>query len=481
MYVKMPAKDLALILNGLARIIPNHPTLPILRGVYLHAKEGHLTATGTDLDCFVTGHCRHVDIRQEGIAIVADARRLKTIVQHARQEEVTLRTINPDTIEVALDGVGGERIHVLVQQQATDWPEVPQGIKVESVDPLFLEHYRLLLPFSSTDSTRHTLEGVCCEVSKEGHLMVATDGRRLTSANSITLPIQKTVIVPRNKFLAWPKLQGDTCIGLHPKHSYMRITCGEWDATVRLIEGTYPNWRQVVPASSEEDTRFVLNESDVDLLLEAIRTLPGSDDQTKPVTIIAGTPHPRLAACCRDTGTWSYQVLPNSTWDGNTPAITLNRAYLVDAVKAGFRSFEIRNDLSPLVGRSNGKTHVLMPVRGEVPPEVEETKARNQVEQSPQSDADQPDTKPDEEPEETEPPRKEINIMIQPKQNNRTEDQTPDLWTQYQTVKDKARELNSAIAELGQSIKGYHKDQKTVRVELDNARGVLAKLQSINI
>ena len=68
--------------------------------------------------------------------------------------------------------------------------------------------------------------------------------------------------------------------------------------------------------------------------------------------------------------------------------------------------------------------------------------------------------------------------MIQPKKN--TDDQ-PDLWTQYQTIKEKARELNSAIAELGQSIKGFHKEQKTVRTELDNARGVLAKLQSINI
>jgi hypothetical protein len=318
--------------------------------------------------------------------------------------------------------------------------------------------------------------------------MVATDGRRLTTANSLTLPISRTVIVPRNKFLSWTRLAGESAVGVHRERPLMRFVCGEWDTTVRLIEGTYPNWRQVVPDSNSTATRFSVADADAPLLLEALKTLPGNDQSSKPVTLMTGKPNPRIAACDPDSGVWNYQMLSQSSWDGDEPGITVNRDFLADALKAGFRTFDFQDDMSPLLARYQGNTHVLMPVRGSLPPEVEEAmaKRREQALQAEPVDDDQEqqqeanDEVHDEV--EIEPPiRKEINRMIQPKHSGRTDDPNPDLWTQYQAVKEKARELNSAINELGQSIKGFHKEQKTVRVELDNARGVLAKLQSINI
>lgn len=305
--------------------------------------------------------------------------------------------------------------------------------------------------------------------------MVATDGRRLTAANSLTLPIKQSVIVPRNKFLAWPKLTGATQAGFNPKKGWMRLVCGSWEVLIRLIEGTYPNWQQVVPDYTEDTTYFTLAEEDVPVLLDALKTMPSSDESTRPITVMTGTPHLRLAACDPESGHWSYQVLPNSRWDGTALSVTVNRSFLADAVKAGFRTFSIADDLSPLLARDNGNTHVLMPVRGNLPPEIEELQAKRQGEPA------EADTGHEAGENETKTQTKETNRMIQPKTNGRTDDQTPDLWSQYQTVKEKARELNSAIAELGQSIKGFHKEQKTVRTELDNARGVLAKLQSINI
>ncbi len=486
MKFRVPAKELSYALTGLTKVISHNATLPVLKGVRIEAKGNNVTLTATDLECFATYTCRSAEVQEAGSTVIADARRLKSAVQNAKTEEAVLRTLNPDTLELGLHGPKGDRIHVLVTIDAEEWPATPNGIKTAPVDRLFLEHYRMLQPFASTDDTRQTLESVCCEVSKEGQLMVATDGRRLTAANSITLPIDKTVIVPTNKFLAWPRLTGETRLGVHPKNNWLQVICGEWEATVRIIEGTYPNWRQVVPGYTDEATRLVISKEDVPVLLDAIKTLPGADQSTKAVTLMTGTPHPRIAACDPESGVWSHQVLPNSTWEGDALGVTVDRSYLADAVKAGFHSFQIMDELSPLLARDNGNTHVLMPVRGNLPPELEEERERRseqaaQAEQEQSTEEPVPEPVRAEEDEETETPiRKETNRMIQPKNNGQTDDQ-PDLWAQYQTIKGKARELNSAIAELGQSIKGFHKEQKTVRVELDNARGVLAKLQSINI
>lgn len=484
MKFRLPAKELAHALTGLTKVIAHNTSLPVLRGVRIQAQGKSVRLTGTDLDCFATYTCQSAEVLENGCAVIADTRRLKAIVQSAKSEETVLRSTNEDTVEVGVHGPRGDRLHVLVALPADDFPQIPHAIKTEPADPLFLEHYRRLLPFSSTDSTRHTLESVCCEAEKGEHLMIATDGRRLATANSLSLPFNKTVIMPKSKFLGWSQLNGETQIGIHPKHLWMRVVCGEWDAAVRLIEGTYPNWRQVVPSYTEEATRFVLSEEDVPTLLEAVKTLPGADQSTRPVTLMAGTPHPRIAACDPESGVWSYQALPNSTWHGDALGITVDRSYLADAVKAGFRSFLMQDDMSPLLSRDNGNLHVLMPVRGSLPPELEKAQAKRR-EQSVKDESAHDEANPSSEAEtdsETETPtRKETSRMIKPKNNGRTDNETPDLWTQFQTVKEKARELNTVVAELGQSIKGFHKEQKTVRSELQNARGALSKLQSINI
>ena len=55
------------------------------------------------------------------------------------------------------------------------------------------------------------------------------------------------------------------------------------------------------------------------------------------------------------------------------------------------------------------------------------------------------------------------------------------LWLSYQAVRDRVRELNGALSELGDQLREVRKADKGVRAELKNARGVLAKLQNMSI
>ena len=76
--------------------------------------------------------------------------------------------------------------------------------------------------------------------------------------------------------------------------------------------------------------------------------------------------------------------------------------------------------------------------------------------------------------------------MIQPNDDNPTtstptEPDADQLWNSYQAVRERTRELSTALTQLGQHIKTARKQDKTVKAELDSARGVLKKLQAIEL
>ena len=55
------------------------------------------------------------------------------------------------------------------------------------------------------------------------------------------------------------------------------------------------------------------------------------------------------------------------------------------------------------------------------------------------------------------------------------------LWLAFQNVRDRVRDLNGALTTLGDQIRAAKTQDRTIKAELANARGVLAKLQSIAI
>ena len=55
------------------------------------------------------------------------------------------------------------------------------------------------------------------------------------------------------------------------------------------------------------------------------------------------------------------------------------------------------------------------------------------------------------------------------------------LWLAFQNVRDRVRDLNGALATLGDQLRAAKAQDRTIKAELANARGVLAKLQSIAI
>jgi DNA polymerase-3 subunit beta len=433
--------------------------LPILQGVRIEAAENTVRLAATDLESTVFYACADAMVLEPGLAVIADARRLKELVVQATKDEAEIAAVDEQTVRLSLHGELGEREHLLPAGDLVDWPVDPAGAATQQTDALFLAQYQALVPFGSTDASRAIINGVCIDVTDKAHTLVATDGRRLSALNSIHLPINQTCVIPTNKFLTWSQLKGACRIGVSKDNSLFGLTCGPWSLTCKTIEGTYPNWRQVIPKDGA--CGIDIDEADLPILEEAVRTFPVSDKSTRPISITPHGTRARLSALDPESGQWSNRDLPASRCYGEGTCI--NRDFLREAVKAGFHQFRWQDGNSPLVARTEaGGTHVLMPLRSDAPPKSKSTP---------------PKPKPGN-------PQKENKPVIKPKEETQSAadaSSVEQLWLSYQAVRDRVRDLNTALSELGDQLRDAKKQDKTVRSELKNARGVLAKLQNIQI
>ncbi|MDR2807631.1 MAG: DNA polymerase III subunit beta [Spirochaetaceae bacterium] len=105
----------------------------------------------------------------------------------------------------------------------------------------------------SDDETRYYMTGVFFEKSEDKLIMVATDGRRLAyiarETNS-AVPDFNGVIIPPKILTIISKHAGDEgllAISVSGKNIFIRF--GSYNLSSVLIEGTFPNYRRVIPES----------------------------------------------------------------------------------------------------------------------------------------------------------------------------------------------------------------------------------------
>lgn len=410
-----------------------------------------------------------------------------------------------------------------------EFPPTPPDVETRPVSG-FLPRFRQLAPFASTDTTRPILNSVHVEPGESGEnpgTMVATDGRRLSCWNSMTLPVPMQAIVPVTRFLCWNGLGGDgTEIGLHTeevKHKpakdkaasrtvarAMVLRNGPWTYYTRLVEGTYPNWRQVLPPKSttEADTVITITDEDARALPDILPAFPGggANVKTPSIRLFAGAGD-KLSIAGRDPDTRADSTLSlsgGSTFCGKIESVSLDPAFLLDALGAGFRVFRALDAGGPLQSvDGEGGTHVLMPQQVNPQPRQEqsETRETGPVADDPANPENTPEEGRTPQGSEGEPPSQPDKPVAsgktgqnarkgEQKSMSKSENENPSnepsqaleqVLATTQEARGKLREAGSALSELSTAIKQAIRDHKSQSTDLDKARAMLQKLQAINL
>lgn len=495
MYVKFLGHELIHALAGLRKVLAKRTAISALNHLFLRSDEGHgCSLTATDLDCYVTYTVQERCEQSGMVRTLIPLEGLQRLIKSAKNDQVIFTPLTGNRIEITLDGPLGKRTHFLNSLPEDEFPDIPETLPVKECGPGLLEAYRRAAPFASTDETRIVLNGVRLDMEELGlPRAVTTDGRRLCALRLPELPLERSVTLPLLKLLLWNKLEDDCAIGANENR--FQLCSGPWRVQGRLIEGMFPNWRQVVPGEPGPDS-FSISNADLPIFAEAMQTLPVRYAESSEAPLLIQEIGGQLVLSATDEeGNATTRVLPNSQV---TPGlfVSVNRNKLKEAVDCGFVVWTLSGEMHPLCARCDGNLHVLMPLRvdgvGKVP--VPQASASSDVSDNPQPETSEPATPQPETPKEPNP----MPIIEQEYDPSDADTEVPtnvvafpvpeappqpesldDLLVMLQDTRSALRDLNSRLGDIAAFVRNQKKQDKQLRNELANARGVLEKLRDI--
>jgi DNA polymerase-3 subunit beta len=374
MELKMAALDLAKALGRSQGIVEKKSTMPILSHVLLEARNGkELHVSATDLDLAVSSE-HACEVLKDG-AVAVSARHLYEIVRSLPEQQVVLRRAANNYLEVK----SGPSEFRIVGLPAEDFPALPRFERVPfvPVDPAALLEMIERTAFAvSTDETRYNLNGVFFEPAQGAVRMVATDGHRLSLAEKAIagdFALKRGVILPRKGLQELRKLLAEAAESGEEKPE-ARLGFVENSAVfkrpgvvlvMRLIEGMFPDYRQVIPKQGEKvlavgRQRFLDTLRRISLL---------SSDKAHAVKLDLGKGLLKVQSQNPDLGEAKEEVPVE--YAGEPLKIGFNARYIMDVLQV-LRSddvaLELADDLSPGVLRGRGEadqgfTAVVMPMR----------------------------------------------------------------------------------------------------------------------
>ncbi len=352
-------------LDGLQKVqhvVSSRTTLPILSNVLIVAKGGRIQFTTTDLDVGITGSVE-AQIDKEG-ATTLPARRLVSIVRELPTSE----------IEVSVDAKNhasirsGPAFFKIIGLSDSEFPPLPdfQGSKEFRIPQVVLrDGLRKTAYAISSDETRYVLNGIFASLHDGKMTLVATDGRRLAMVDSdLEFPAshETDVIIPTKAVQELQRLLGDTGeVIVKLTDNQVSFTIGDSLLASKLIEGNYPNYRQVIPGDALE--RVVISR---EALLETVRRVSLlASDKSNSVKLVFSENQIEVTANSPDVG--EAQESMDVIYQGKPMQIAFNPEFLqapLRALETNDVYLDLIDEMSPGVLRIEGTfLYVLMPMR----------------------------------------------------------------------------------------------------------------------
>jgi DNA polymerase III subunit beta len=353
--------DLSEALQTVQRGVSTRPGIPALTGVLLEAAEGgQLMLTTTDLEVSARLSV-DVTLQEPGTALVP-ARLLGDVVKSLSAAPVE---IDADSGQARIScGAYEGTVRLL---PAEDFPSLqpPAGTRVTAPTARFAEAVTQVARAASKDEARPILTGVLLEVSREGITLVATDSYRLAVREiSATAEGEAKAIVPERAIAeagraAAGEEKGD--VELFVEQSQVAFSIGRLSLTSRLIEGEFPNYRQLLPEGYE--SRLTASRQG---LLEAVRRVGLMARDSAPVRLSFNALGVRLSSSSPDLGEAVETV--EARYEGEDLTVAFNPQYLADGLQVASGEtvrLEVRDGLKPGIVRGDGEefTYLVMPVR----------------------------------------------------------------------------------------------------------------------
>jgi len=367
MKVQVTQENLASALQSVSRIAGRNTGLPILGNVLIRTVNNRLFIAATNLEIAITEYI--------GAKVIDEGE----ITVPAKLVSDFVANLPPGNVDLSVEGTSlaiaeanySSTVHGMA---ASDFPSIPT---IENTNPvemnsdLFKDAISQVAGAASTDETRPVLTGVVLKLTDNKLRLAATDSYRLAEKvlSLQSTGEQKSVIIPARSLQEFNKLIGsEEKVQLFIDEDQVKFVCGDREATSRLIEGSYPDYEQLLP--NETKTSFTVSRNEL-LRITKISSLFAKDsagsvtlntDKSKSAITLSST----TAQVGDNTSSLEVQGLDNDD------QVTFNARYLIEALQAlpgeqinfGFSGKLAACVIRP-VSKSNAQTdlYLIMPLR----------------------------------------------------------------------------------------------------------------------
>ncbi len=358
------------ILNGLQavqNIVSTRTTLPILSNVLMRAEGERVEFIATDLD--VTVACTvEAKVKKAGASTVP-VKKFFGIVRELGGTDLDLEVDEKNVCSIRC-GPSFYKIHGLSADEFPPLPKFKDDRKVVLPQETIKAMLRKTSFAISTDESRYVLNGIYFSLKDHKLTMVATDGRRLALVDEEADLVEKSqgeFIVPAKAVNELNRLlqdKGEVEIKYAENQAAFTLKDEKGLSVLvvtKLIEGNYPNYRQVIPSETKERVTLVREE-----FLHALRRAEiMTSEKANSVKLAFGKNNLAITANSPDIGEARESLAIK--YRGKEMAIAFNPRYLIDPHSALAEDevfVELIDELSPGVLKVNGPfLYVVMPMR----------------------------------------------------------------------------------------------------------------------
>jgi len=358
------------MLSLASSVAPRKPVVPALAMARLEViSDGgrtslHVQATDTELAVATSIPCEQA----EAGSCAVPAHLLSEIARAVSDEEITL-ALKKQTLQISC----ADGSFKTVQGTESDFPAFPE-IKAQSTVVLphkdLMEMIRLVSFAVSTDAVRYALTGVLIELENGECNVVASDGRRLAWASrklEADAGKVKVIVPPRVLDLAGQLFDPEAMLIVSIAESAVSITDGTSTIHSRVVEGSFPDYRAVLPKEKILTNKVKLSAGTLRESLRRVSLM--SSDRAPAVKFTLGKDKLVLSSRCADLGEGEETI--EADCDAEDFSIVFNPRYLLDYLKASpGEDVEIgcstHDSAARITTGSNGHVYVLMPLAVEV-------------------------------------------------------------------------------------------------------------------
>jgi len=345
-----------------SRAASTRTTVQVLAGILLRAGGGRLELAATDMEISLRSSLE-AEVVSEG-AVVVPSKLLADLVRLLPAEEVSVEHRPGEGVAEIVSGAASYKLHTY---NAEDFPRLPEtaGVELMSVDAdAVLETAGRVGRAASRDESRPVLTGVLVRFEGQDLVMAATDSYRLavkeTSMGSSGPELD--AIVPARALGELTRIaQGADGLQVGVLENQVIFVTDGVLLTTRRIEGQFPNYRQLLPETSEHELALPRDE-----LLEVVRRVSVMAQRNAPIRMRFAEGELTVSAQTQDVGE-ARETLP-APFAADPLEIGFNPEFLrdgIESVEGDELRLKLISSLRPAViqGEGNDFSYLIMPIR----------------------------------------------------------------------------------------------------------------------